>query len=297
MKRKSLLSVILMLVFSISSFAQLSQAGNQMLKSSMDAEYILSWDVAPTANTAQYRQEHYSVWISTVGNQPGDFTTMLFEETLLTTHTNWEYENREVGIDDYAGQTVYIAFRHHEITDMDRVVIDNVKLYLVSDNKKDEIIFFLEDFQGGIDDPLGEDWLPAGWLNIDNDGDGIKWYYGVRDEVEGSMRSESWNGDPLTPDNFLITPPVFLATIGVDEIAYDVPGIYPNPVKDHLNITNLERMDIIELMNTLGKVVKTIHLNGEERISVDVADLDKGIYFLGFYAGGKITDTKRVLKN
>jgi hypothetical protein len=297
MKRKSLLSVFLVLVFSISSFAQFPQTGNQVLKSTKDAEYILSWDVAPTANTAQYRQEHYSVWISTTGNQPGDFTTMLFEETLLTTHTNWEYENREVGIDDYANQTVYVAFRHHEITDMDRIVIDNVKLYKVTDNNKDEMVYLFEDFQSGIDDPLGEDWLPAGWLNIDHDGDEIKWYFGVRNEVEGSMRSESWNGDPLTPDNFLVTPPVLLGTTGVDELGYFVPGIYPNPVKNHLNITNLEKIEKIDLMNTTGKVVKTIHLNGEERISVNVAELDKGIYFLGFYAGGKITETKRILKN
>jgi hypothetical protein len=61
---------------------------------------------------------------------------------------------------------------------------------------------------------------PAGWTSIDNDGDGQNWY--AIDDADGvvmpahngtvSMHSASWNGAPLTPDNFMITPQIDLSS-------------------------------------------------------------------------------------
>jgi hypothetical protein len=61
---------------------------------------------------------------------------------------------------------------------------------------------------------------PAGWSTIDNDGDGQDWY--AIDDADGtpmpahngtvSMHSASWNGAPLTPDNFMITPQIDLSS-------------------------------------------------------------------------------------
>lgn len=75
-------------------------------------------------------------------------------------------------------------------------------------------VVYEENFVGGIDSPLGEDWLPAGWQAIDNDGDGFNWYFGIRQGVP-SMRSESYdsgNGVALTPDNWLILPEIDLTS-------------------------------------------------------------------------------------
>ena len=72
------------------------------------------------------------------------------------------------------------------------------------------VAYFYEDFEG-LDD-LG---LPEGWTSIDADGDGNGWY-GLTEKVEYAhsgecfVTSASWNGDPLTPDNWLVTPQIAL---------------------------------------------------------------------------------------
>jgi len=280
MKKFFLLSAVLAMLFiSANSQAQ-----------SKTVEYLLSWDVCPTANTVAFRAEHYSVWISTTGNAIGDFTTMLFEETLLTTHTNWVYENRQVNIDDYAGANVYVAFRHHDVTDKDRIVIDNVKLYRVNDGDEDEVVYLFEDFQTGIGHPLGEDWLPAGWVIVDADGDGINWYFGER-QGEGAMRSQSWDADPLTPDNYLITSSVFLGTVGIDQYQETNISVFPNPATSAISIQSDAPIHQIELVNMLGAVVISEKTEASN-LRVDVSRHNPGMYFLRLHTDNGIVTRK-----
>jgi uncharacterized repeat protein (TIGR02543 family) len=177
------------------------------------AQYFLSWDVAPTANASIYRNEHYSVLISTTGIDADDFTT-IFEETLTSDMTNWIYQSREVEITNYSEEEIYIAIRHHDVTDMDRIVIDNVKIVKIDDTYNKSVIFY-EDFQGGIAEDIDETWLPEGWQVVDADGDEFNWHFGVRisgDISEGAMRSQSWDANvgALAPDNWLITPSILV---------------------------------------------------------------------------------------
>lgn len=75
-------------------------------------------------------------------------------------------------------------------------------------------VLLAEDFQAGLNDPLGEDWLPQGWIAVDQDGDGFNWYYGVRQGI-GTMRSQSYDGAAaLNPNNWLIMPELDFGTIG-----------------------------------------------------------------------------------
>lgn len=93
-----------------------------------ETSITLSFKVAPTASTPSYRQEHYSVLISTTDTELESFET-IYEETLETTATNWIYVEKKVDLTDYMGQIVYIAFRHHDVTDMDRITLDDVMVY------------------------------------------------------------------------------------------------------------------------------------------------------------------------
>jgi hypothetical protein len=278
MKRLFLLAMVLAM------FISASQAQNT------NAQYFLSWDVCPSANTPGFRAEYYSVWISTTGNTPEDFTTMLFDETLSTEHPNWEYENRQVSLDEYANMTVYVAFRHHDITDMDRIVIDNVKLYSVDSDGEEEMVYLFEDFQGGIDDPLGEDWLPEGWVAIDADGDGINWYFGNR-EGEGAMRSESWNGDPLTPDNWLVTPSVLLGTVGIDQLTEVTVNVFPNPASSILTVSSETQVHQFEVVNLIGSIVLSEQVNSSN-LRLDVSSLNHGMYFLRLHTNDGIATRK-----
>jgi hypothetical protein len=287
MKKLSLLSIVAVLFCT-----SLVSPAQNYLKST---EYILSWDVCPTANTPTYRAEYYSVWISTTGNTPGDFTTMLFDETLSTGHTNWVYENRQVNIDDYANMTVHVAIRHHNITDMDRVVIDNVKLFRINSDGEEELVYLFEDFQDGIGNPAGEDWLPEGWISIDADGDDLNWYFGER-EGEGAMRSQSWDSDPLTPDNWLITPVVLLGTVGINELTETWVTVFPNPASSVINVNSNSEIRKIELVNMLGALVLSQEMN-VVNTSLDVSSFNKGLYFLRMHtADGVVVKKLHIIK-
>jgi uncharacterized repeat protein (TIGR02543 family) len=227
-------------VSNMASFIYTMPAEDVTLTANFEAEpqdltFVLSWDVAPTATTPAYREEHYSVWISTTGIEPTDFT-MVFEETLSQTHTGWEYQNREVVISDYAGEEIYVAIRHHDVTDMDRIVIDNVKIVMINEELEETVVFF-EDFQGGVTEEVDDTWLPEGWVAIDADGDELNWYFGVRtsgEVSEGAMRSQSWESvaGALTPDNWLITAAIVL----------DVP-VTEFTVTFNVDMTNAEGFD------------------------------------------------------
>ncbi len=72
-----------------------------------------------------YAAEKYSVYLSS-GNTVADFTgtdgVTLFDAQLSTA----EWVKKTTSLNDYKGQTIYIAFRHHDITDMFRINIDDV---------------------------------------------------------------------------------------------------------------------------------------------------------------------------
>jgi hypothetical protein len=92
---------------------------------------------------------------------------------------------------------------------------------------------FFEGFEGGV--------LPDGWLNIDNDGDGFKWSVVTLPghpphSGEYSMMSESWQppNNPLTPDNFLITPP--LTVTDASELSYWVAAQDPAWSQERIQI-------------------------------------------------------------
>ena len=73
-----------------------------------------------------YSLEHYGVFISTTGNAIGDFEPIpLFEET-LTMPTTWK--KREIDLSAYEGEIVYIAFRHYDSSDNERLHLDDVSI-------------------------------------------------------------------------------------------------------------------------------------------------------------------------
>lgn len=291
--RKLFLFLLTSVIF-IHAFAQFSNPGIQVQKDVAAGTLLLTWDVASTATTPMYRAEHYSVWISTTGNQPADFTIMLFEETLSTTIPGWEYQPRSVNLDAYVGANGYIAFRHHQSTDKDRIVIDNVNI-LQTDLKKstEELVILSEDFQGGIDNPLGDEWLPLDWTTVNADGDAFNWYFGVR-QGQGAMRSQSWDATAgaLTPDNWLITPSVIFGMINnVKKIDANAISIYPNPAGSHITVKSDINIFRTELVNMLGNTVMAADTNVLST-TFDVSTVRQGLYFMRLHTDKGIITRK-----
>ena len=73
-----------------------------------------------SAQDASWAGEHYGVYISTTGTATSNFT-LLFEETMDANggpRTQGTWKQKTVDLSNYTGQTVYIAFRHFNCTDM-----------------------------------------------------------------------------------------------------------------------------------------------------------------------------------
>ncbi len=70
-----------------------------------------------------YCDEVYSVYISTTGSTVSDFTT-----AVLTSTATGDWVKKTVSLASYAGQTIYIAFRHHNVTDMFFLDIDDIRI-------------------------------------------------------------------------------------------------------------------------------------------------------------------------
>ena len=73
--------------------------------------------------------ENYSVMISTTTPTIGAFTEIFFENGGL-----WDFQERHVDLSEYAGQSVYIAFRHHSSSNRDAMVIDDITVFQQQEN-------------------------------------------------------------------------------------------------------------------------------------------------------------------
>ena len=72
--------------------------------------------------------EHYSVMASWNGNQPANFTAtnaIIFSGEPTQSKT-WVKHSRS--LTGFAGMDIYIAFRHHDVTDMFWLIIDDIKI-------------------------------------------------------------------------------------------------------------------------------------------------------------------------
>lgn|GEM_PF-6020717 len=166
--RKNIFTIALAVTFS-GSFLFAGSVETKAQNANKTVTFTLSWGVAPTANTPQYRTEHYSVWVSTTGTNVADFT-MVHEETLLTSHPNWTYLTRTVNLNYSIGTQIYVAFRHHQSTDKDAITIDNVKVVKSEDGV--ETTLFFENFESYQND--AEFVANSNWILLDADGDSNK---------------------------------------------------------------------------------------------------------------------------
>ena len=71
-----------------------------------------------------FSDENYSILLSTTGDEVADFTEVLFTETLSS--ADWLY--RSIDLSAYEGQDVYLAIRHHDVSDEFAIRFDGILL-------------------------------------------------------------------------------------------------------------------------------------------------------------------------
>ncbi len=87
------------------------------------------------AQDASYAAEHYGVYVSTTTTNLSDFT-VVFEETMNSTggRAQGTWKQKNIDLTGYAGETIYVAFRHFNTTDMFYLLIDDVVVNVQGSN-------------------------------------------------------------------------------------------------------------------------------------------------------------------
>ncbi|MFN2394080.1 MAG: choice-of-anchor J domain-containing protein [Bacteroidales bacterium] len=94
------------------------------------ATITFRFTVGVTASTPEYRQENYGVFISE-GNDNIDNFELLLEETFTEDTPRMTPLERSVDISEYAGEVVYLAIRHFNVTDNDRIFVEEVEIFAI----------------------------------------------------------------------------------------------------------------------------------------------------------------------
>ena len=73
-----------------------------------------------------YPYEHFSIYVSTAGTDTAQFTTLLDSLTASADTTGWI--QRTVQLTAYAGQSIHLAFKHHDCYDQWWLLLDDIRI-------------------------------------------------------------------------------------------------------------------------------------------------------------------------
>ena len=233
-----------------------------------------------------YPHEHYSLYLSTTTNRLDQFTHHLHSETLQAKDTAWS--ERVFPLDEFAGQQVYMAFRHHDCSGQFLIKIDDVTI---------RDVFSVE--TPWADPEPGE--VPAGTLvslHTGTEGAGI---FFTLDGGTPDNESTPYE-DPIAIDNDTHIRAVAFKNDMYSQVAdfhYTISTVhagsaqsghwrvYPNPVADLLHIEHRsEQPAEARLFGVQGEQVASISLQGDET-QLPLKHLGPGVYVLEIQAGGE----------
>ncbi len=82
---------------------------------------------------------------------------------------------------------------------------------------------------------------------------------------------------------------------GISEVNEQSFGIYPNPVSDVINISNIDGIDQLSISNILGETVASYKVNGANT-KINASKLQGGVYFISFIKDNNIAGTRKFVK-
>ncbi len=202
-------------------------------KYAISKKSVLSWDAKSADVSGVYNKEHYAVVVSTDKNN--------WEIVWETTINYVDFNHEMVSLEKYAGQEVYIGFRHFNCNGNEAtgLVIDNILLANTSINGI------------GIQNAI----LPAGtyYFVVSATSE-----YTVDIRLASDVEEEEEDDDSI---NEFTT-------------AFNV---YPNPASSVLYIES-DLNAKASIIDMVGRSVKEVEFSGNTTINIE--DLNKGIYFI-----------------
>ena len=224
---------------------------------------------------ASYADEHYAVYVcteATVANASA--TTPVWEG-----NSTGAWRALSVDLSSYAGQTIYIALRHYNVTDMFWLDIDNLGISAGGDNAKSYVFapkdgpkaawgqiatpFTTYDFRYSQHQyPISlQSWLDSG--------------YCVVIDYSCCWCNPCWNIHTkgiLEGYYHRFGPNFTWPFVGINNVEDVNVSVYPNPTTSIVNI-EAEGMKDVEVLDMSGRTVMTTN-----KSVVDMSSLSKGVY-------------------
>ena len=230
------------------------------------------WD---KGQDASYATEHYAVYVCTEPTVASATATTPVWEGNST--ANWR--NLNVSLDNYAGQTVYIALRHYNVTDMFYLDIDDLGIAVGSTAKstverKSEAKaqwahiadpFTTYDFRDSQHQyPIQlQKWLDSG--------------YCVVVDYSCTWCNPCWNlhqAGVLEGYYNRFGPNFKSPFAGVESVNVTDVKLYPNPTTGMINV-EAEALQSVEVLDMAGRKVMT-----SNKSQVDLSNLSNGVYMV-----------------
>lgn len=89
----------------------------------------LSWDVAGV--DPDYSQENYTIYVATENSVDAFLASDTYYGEVVTDNGPGGLDNfytKTLDISAFIGETIYVAIRHHDVTDVFRIAFDNIKV-------------------------------------------------------------------------------------------------------------------------------------------------------------------------
>lgn len=122
----------------------------------------------------------------------------------------------------------------------------------------------------------------------------ITFYNAGTNNVVASYTSLYYNGNPFVVQATYIDQGDLV--IGINDVMANSNAVtlYPNPAKNHITIESRVNLNKIEILDLTGKFVREIKVSSSLAQTIDITDLNSGVYFVR-YSNETETKTQKII--
>jgi hypothetical protein len=164
----------------------------------------------------------------------------------------------------------------------------NIKFYLLG-NHQDSVDFYLADFRFNDN---SQDYIIKDWTSVD-----INPIMNTFDSVYFELSSSDVGAWGMNTPAFLCLDDIEIEMVtSVNELTQKNFSFYPNPTSSVLNIKNETVINTISILDINGRVVIQSSTINNRTTSIDVSELNAGIYFIQLTDENGVVSTQKFVK-
>ena len=234
-----------------------------------------------------FPEDKLAVKVSTTGNAVSNFNTTLFDITPTSAHGDWTQQS--IDLSAYAGQSIYLAFHHHDSYDANYLLVDDIQIIATSGPAPTQYIITVTSnnntwgtVSGGGTYTSGQTATltatPATGYHF------VQWQDG-----------NTANPRTITVIGNATYTATFEANVSIDNVSGLSVVLYPNPANGYVTLSALPAAARITIIDAAGRLCGSWPSQGEQT-TLDISHLSAGQYYLRITGEGLNTVKKLVVE-